>query len=172
MSVCTHASEYHNLSSNNMRICYSYKWCYYTTNRDAIPKYSSCNEWVISWINTISISQVPSVQIPELLYRTRVVDWPAGGSELERLRGDGFHGVRAVRNRRDSRALACGRVGARCSIRGFRGSERSCERSWRRISRWRQVWGRSVAASFAGAGRRAVAGAGAVYNTYLIVSTD
>jgi hypothetical protein len=31
--------------------------------------------------------------------------------------------------------------------------------SRRRISRWRQAWGRSIAASFAGAGRRAVAGA-------------
>jgi hypothetical protein len=31
--------------------------------------------------------------------------------------------------------------------------------SRRRISRWRQAWGRSVAASFAGAGRRAIAGA-------------
>ena len=48
----------------------------------------------------------------------RVVGWPAGGSELEGFRGGGFRDVRAVRNRRDSRALVCGRVGG-AVLEGF-----------------------------------------------------
>jgi hypothetical protein len=56
--------------------------------------------------------------------------------------------VRAVRNRRDSRALACGR----CGIGGFRGGDRAGE-----IRDGGGRGGRSVATSFAGAGMRAVA---------------
>jgi hypothetical protein len=60
----------------------------------------------------------------------------------------GLRGVRTIRNRRDSRALACGQ----CGIGGFRGGGRAGE-----IRGGGGRGGPSVAASFAGAGRRAVA---------------
>jgi hypothetical protein len=98
----------------------------------------------------------------------RVVGWPAGGSELEGFRGGGFRGVQAVRNQ--TRALACGRVGGAVS-EGFAAAA---------------VRARFAAAAGVGAfgcdefrgGWQACGsdgrwiGAGAVYNTYLIVSTD